>query len=182
MKRRVVSLLSLCIALIMLVAACGSKQGANQTGPADSHAAHGADGGQNTHSADDGHAGHDLQEETASASILPSFLDKQHEEIRLVYQAAGQAVEILQWMPCYCGCGESAGHRSNLNCFIREVKEDGAVVWDDHGTRCGVCLQIAAESIKLTHQGKSLKEVRDLIDAAYAKGYANPTDTPMPEA
>ncbi|WP_307554105.1 PCYCGC motif-containing (lipo)protein [Paenibacillus sp. V4I5] len=23
-----------------------------------------------------------------------------------------------------------------------------SVIWDDHGTRCGVCLQIAVQSIK----------------------------------
>ncbi len=93
-----------------------------------------------------------FKKKTASADILPSFLDNQQEEIRLVYQAAGKATDILQWMPCYCGCGESAGHVSNLNCFIQKENEDGSVVWDDHGTRCGVCLQIAVQSIKMTQE------------------------------
>ncbi|WP_159881209.1 PCYCGC motif-containing (lipo)protein [Paenibacillus puerhi] len=133
------------------------------------------------------HAGHeqhqgsgDIQETTASATVLPKFLDKQSEEIRLVYQAAGQATEILKWMPCYCGCGDSVGHQSNMNCFIQEVKPGGSVVWDDHGTRCGVCLQIAVKSIKLTQDGKSLREIRQTIDQTYKQGYAKPTPTPMP--
>ncbi|MZQ85489.1 hypothetical protein GQF01_25555 [Paenibacillus sp. 5J-6] len=135
---------------------------------------------------DDDHSGHqehasgDVQEKTASAKVLPTFLNGQAEQIRLVYEASGQATEILKWIPCYCGCGESAGHTSNMNCFVKEVNKDGSVVWDDHGTRCGVCLQIAVQSIKMKQDGKSLKEIRETIDLTYKKGYANPTKTPMP--
>jgi hypothetical protein len=97
-----------------------------------------------------------------------------------VYQLAGQSTELLQWIPCYCGCGESVGHKSNMNCFIKEVKSDGSVVWDDHGTRCNVCLQIAVQSVKMKSEGKTDKEIRQFIDNTYKKGYAKPTDTPMP--
>ncbi|AJY75483.1 PCYCGC motif-containing (lipo)protein [Paenibacillus beijingensis] len=146
------------IAAALFLTACGSKKQEGIT-----HAHNG-----------------DLQVITASASILPSFLEGQSEDIRLVYEAAGKAKELLQWIPCYCGCGESAGHKSNLNCFIHKVNEDGSVVWDDHGTRCGVCLQIAAASIKMKAEGKSEKEIRAHIDDAYKEGYAAPTNTPMP--
>ncbi len=122
----------------------------------------------------------DLQEMTASANVLPSFLDDKPEDMRLVYQVAGTATDILDYMPCYCGCGESAGHGSNINCFIDEIREDGSVVWDDHGTRCLVCLEIAVQSVQMTQEGKSLKEIREFIDETYKEGYAEPTDTPMP--
>ncbi len=122
----------------------------------------------------------DLQEVTASTDILPTFLDDKPEEMRLVYQVAGTATDIIEWMPCYCGCGESAGYGSNINCFIDEVRKDGSVVWDDHGTRCRVCLEIAVLSVKMTQDGKSLKEVREFIDKNYKEGYAEPPDTPMP--
>ncbi len=122
----------------------------------------------------------DLQEMTASANVLPSFLDDKPEDMRLVYQVAGTATDILDYMPCYCGCGESAGHGSNTNCFIDEIREDGSVVWDDHGTRCLVCLEIAVQSVQMTQEGKSLKEIREFIDETYNEGYAAPTDTPMP--
>jgi hypothetical protein len=137
--------------------------------------------GSNKEQAHQGHSMNgDLQEKTTSASVLPTFLKSQPEQIRLVYEAAGKATDILKWIPCYCGCGESAGHTSNQNCFVKQVNGDGSVVWDDHGTRCGVCLQIAAESIKMKQEGKSLKEIRAFIDKTYEKGYAKPTDTPMP--
>lgn len=122
----------------------------------------------------------DIQEETASREILPNFLNNQSEDLKLVYQSVGKATEVLKWMPCYCGCAESANHKSNLNCFIKEVKKDGSVVWDDHGTRCIVCVEIAIKSIKQAQEGVSLKEIRKQIDNEYKEGYSEPTETPMP--
>ncbi len=124
----------------------------------------------------------DLREVTSSADRLPSFLDGQPEEVGLAYRIAGTIDDTLQWIPCYCGCGESAGHESNLNCFIHEVREDGTVEWDDHGTRCGVCVQIAIESARLKQQGKPDRDIREYIDSNYQTGYAKPTDTPFPAA
>lgn len=170
--------------ILLILSACGNAAKDEHT--KEEHEAngdHGDDTG--TSKASDSHDSHDhasgdIQEMTASADILPSFLDGQHEDIRLVYQVAGKATDILEWMPCYCGCGDSVGHRSNLNCFIAETREDGSVVWDDHGTRCLVCLEIAVESVQMAQQGKSLKEIRDAIDSKYKEGYAAPTPTDMP--
>ncbi|WP_153733376.1 PCYCGC motif-containing (lipo)protein [Sporosarcina obsidiansis] len=161
-------------ALTLALAACGN--GATEK-PVDSdHQDAEAEAGHVEHLANG-----DLQEVTASANVLPSFLDGKPEDMRLVYQVAGKATDILQYMPCYCGCGESAGHESNMNCFIDEVREDGSIVWDDHGTRCQVCLEIAVKSVQMKQDGKSLKEIRDAIDTEYGNGnYAKPTDTPMP--
>jgi len=133
----------------------------------------------------DGHAhgeleNGDIQEETASVDEMPSFLSDKPKEMQMVYAAAGKAADLLDWIPCYCGCGESAGHLSNKNCFVHDIKEDGTVVWDDHGTRCLVCMEIAIESIKMQQEGKSLKEIRETIDKTYNEGYAAPTNTPMP--
>lgn len=122
----------------------------------------------------------DLQETTASVDILPSFLDGQSNIIRNAYLVAGLSTDILEWIPCYCGCGESAGHESNLNCFVHEVKEDGSIVWDDHGTRCGVCIEIAVESVVMAKESKSMKEIRQAIDEKYKDGYGAPTPTPFP--
>lgn len=111
---------------------------------------------------------------------LPGFLDNQSDTVQLAYRAAAVIRDTLQWIPCYCGCGESAGHKSNLNCFIHEVKPDGSVVWDDHGTRCGVCVQIVLNSAQMKAEGKSDADVREAIDASYHNGYAAPTDTSLP--
>jgi hypothetical protein len=122
----------------------------------------------------------DVQETTNNANTLPSFVKKLDPQIGQIYQVAAQNHQLLQWIPCYCGCGESAGHRSNLDCFVKEVKQNGQITWDSHGTQCGTCLEIAAESVALQKQGKSTKEIRNYIDEKYKEGYAKPTPTPMP--
>ena len=157
---------------LLILSACGSEKNEDEHSeePVKQEASHeGHD-----------HSVGDIQEKTASAEVLPSFLDSQDENIRLIYQIAGQSTEILEWIPCYCGCGESVGHKSNLNCFIQEKREDGTIVWDDHGTRCLACLEIALQSAKMHKDGMSLKEIRNAIDEAYKEGYAEPTPTKMP--
>lgn len=132
------------------------------------------------------HAAHrlpngDVQERTESLQTLPVFLKEQDEPIPQIYALAAEHRELLGQMPCYCGCGESAGHRSSLNCFLKQVDPDGSAVWDDHGTRCGVCLEIAVKSMQYGKQGKTVKEIRALIDEEYKSGYGKPTPTPMPQ-
>jgi hypothetical protein len=53
-------------------------------------------------------------------------------EAQQAYRFAVAHLKVLQYMPCYCGCG-SIGHTSNKDCYIREVRPDGAVVLDPHG-------------------------------------------------
>lgn len=36
------------------------------------------------------------------------------------YQVAQVIPEVLEHLPCYCGCYQSAGHRNNLDCFSDE--------------------------------------------------------------
>lgn len=160
--------------LMLVLAACGQKEGSHKAHEEEAHQEH----------EEHNHVAHlangDLQESTSSVDVLPDFLDKQPENMQLIYQAAAKANDVLQWIPCYCGCGDSAGHRSNLNCFVHEIKENGEVVWDDHGTRCAACLEIAVASINMFQEGKSLTEIRQTIDDAYKEGYSTPTDTPMP--
>lgn len=52
------------------------------------------------------------------------------EDIRAAYAFAARHADVLQFVPCYCGC-EQHGHRSNLDCYIRD-REAGEPVWDDH--------------------------------------------------
>ncbi|WP_028610767.1 PCYCGC motif-containing (lipo)protein [Paenibacillus harenae] len=164
---------TLCAILLtsMLLGACGSG---NQTGAGPEH----TDTDHHQHQTANG----DLQETTASIKVLPSFLKGAAPEVIAGYETAATATDILPYIPCYCGCGESAGHKSNLNCFIAEMREDGSVVWDDHGTRCGVCLEIAVSSAALKASGIEPERIRHIIDETYKEGYAKPTITEMPPA
>ena len=104
------------------------------------------------------HASHtqqaDIQEKTKGIDTLPTFLDKLDPQMKDIYTVAGQNAELLDWIPCYCGCGESVGHKNNKNCFIREIKKNGEVVWDSHATTCVNCLEIAVESASMKQKEK----------------------------
>ena len=67
----------------------------------------------------------------APASQLSPELQKAPPKVREAYQYALANPELLQRIPCYCGCG-SIGHTSNLDCYVKEVKRDGKVVFEDH--------------------------------------------------
>lgn len=170
------SFVILLLSIGVVLGGCSAKSGQEQA--PDGQAAESA----HAHGHQTQLANGDLQEMTASADVLPEFLKGQTSEIQTIYALSAQVSDVLKHIPCYCGCGESAGHQSNLNCFIDEIREDGSVVWDDHGTRCGVCLDIAVESAKMSSEGKSLTHIRQTIDDKYGTGYAKPTPTPMPPA
>ena len=39
-------------------------------------------------------------------------------EVRQAYEVAGNHPELLEQMPCYCGCYGASGHNSNYDCFV----------------------------------------------------------------
>lgn len=98
------------------------------------------------------------------------------------YKTATKNVTLLQNIPCYCGCGQEAGHKSNADCFIQGKTADGKIIWDDHGTRCSTCMDIATTSAQMKQAGKTVLEIRHFIDQKYSQGYAQPTPTPMPQS
>lgn len=168
----------LLLSIILLLGACSSEQG-NQNNHEQHHTKETHHNNEHHHN-NAQHTYGDIQETTANKDILPSFLDGQDEKIVQTYKIVGNYADILEHMPCYCGCGETVGHRSNANCFIKERHTDGSITWDDHGTRCVVCIEIALYTAHLTNEGKTLKEIRETIDNFYKEGYMAPTDTPMP--
>ncbi|UOY93279.1 PCYCGC domain-containing protein [Ectobacillus sp. JY-23] len=120
-------------------------------------------------------------ETTTSLNVLPSFLDAYEPEVKAVYKLASAHTDVLQWIPCYCGCGQRAKHENNKDCFIREIRANGEIVWDTHAAHCINCLEIAREASILAEQGKSTLFIRRHIDGKYTNAYAKPTPTPMPE-
>jgi hypothetical protein len=122
----------------------------------------------------------DLHETTKNTNSLPTFVKNLDSQIGEIYKLAAQNQQLLQSIPCYCGCGESVDHRSSKDCFVKEMKQNGQVTWDSHGTKCGTCLEIAAESVSLQKQGKTVKEIREYIDNKYKDDFAKPTPTPKP--
>jgi hypothetical protein len=66
----------------------------------------------------------------ASTVEWPSFVTKARPEVKRLYAYALEHGDLLRYIPCYCGCGGWAGHRSNRDCYVRRVNADGGVVFD----------------------------------------------------
>jgi hypothetical protein len=59
----------------------------------------------------------------------PAIFYQASPEAQEAHRYAVTHPEILQYFPCYCGCVEW-GHRSVLDCSVREFRADGSVVLD----------------------------------------------------
>jgi hypothetical protein len=76
------------------------------------------------------------QLELAPVSRLPKKVASAPPVVREAYQFALANPDVLKFIPCYCGCRTGHGgdaHKSVKDCFVREVKQDGTVIWDDMG-------------------------------------------------
>ena len=100
--------------------------------------------------------------------------------IRAAYTFAAEHPEVISFVPCFCGC-EAAGHKGNHDCFVRERAANGDVVaWDEHGTECTVCIDVATRARQLHAEGKSVADIRSTIEKDYAGRMTNKTPTPHP--
>jgi hypothetical protein len=52
--------------------------------------------------------------------------------VRAVYEFAARRPDVLQYVPCFCGC-ERSGHQGNDDCFVSGRDADGKPRWDLHG-------------------------------------------------
>lgn len=113
-----------------------------------------------------------------AAAEYPAFVTA---VLRDAYQFALERPDVLRVLPCYCGCGLTSGHTSNLDCFIAGVRQDGSVVFDQHGSYCQTCVDIARDAKRLIADGQSLPSVRTYVDQRH--GNKGPgTDTPRPDS
>ena len=111
----------------------------------------------------------------APVEQLRADIRTQYDDIRESYQLALANPQILSQIPCYCGC--PALHKNVKECFVREVKPDGTVVWDDMGLGCKICRDIVQDTRRLVRQNTPLAEIRAAIDQKYSR-FGPSTDTP----
>jgi hypothetical protein len=102
--------------------------------------------------------------------------------LRQVYEFAARHPEVLQYVPCYCGC-ENVGHKANHDCFVKSRAADGRVTqWDSHGMGCAVCLGVGRKAMAMFNQGMSVPAIRAAIEKEYGSHYPSHTPTPSPTA
>jgi uncharacterized protein with PCYCGC motif len=92
-----------------------------------------------------------------SADVLSPTLFAE-ERTRAAYQVAKDIPEVLEQLPCFCGCMTSFGHKNNLFCFK-----------DQHGSGCSICQDIALDAKKMHDQGMRIAQIQDNIKAKYAR-------------
>jgi hypothetical protein len=92
----------------------------------------------------------------AADVLSPSIFND--EKARAAYQVAKDIPEVLQELPCFCGCMTSFGHKNNLFCFK-----------DQHGAGCEICEDIALDARKMHDQGMSIPQIQENIKAKYAR-------------
>jgi hypothetical protein len=62
---------------------------------------------------------------------LPSDIQQAPLKVKEAYQFALVNPELLQQIPCYCGCG-GVGHTSNFACYVENIEPAGSVKFDYH--------------------------------------------------
>lgn len=65
-----------------------------------------------------------------SKVVWPDYVLDAGAEVKRLYEFQVTHGELMRYMPCFCGCGQNAGHMSNRDCYVREVNPDGSVVFD----------------------------------------------------
>ena len=66
--------------------------------------------------------------QTRRAGALPVFATGR--DTASLYRFARDRGDVLQWMPCTCGCAQ-LGHTSNRSCYIKAESAD-ATTWTSH--------------------------------------------------
>lgn len=67
----------------------------------------------------------------APESALPDFARDAAPQVQEAYRFAIANPEVLSKFPCYCGCG-AMGHQNNLQCYIKEIRADGSIEFENH--------------------------------------------------
>ena len=100
--------------------------------------------------------------------------------VQQVYEFAARHPEVLQHVPCYCGC-ERIGHNGNHDCFVKSRAANGRVSeWDSHGIGCTICIDVARDAMTLFNTGAKPPAIRAAIDAKYGSRFPSSTPTPRP--
>jgi hypothetical protein len=120
------------------------------------------------------------EEVTATWQARPDYVKALPPDWQGAYAFALARPDVLQWLPCYCGC-EGMGHRSNLDCFFQRREVKGTYQYEEHGSFCDICVETANMAAEMLRDGKTMIQVRAAVDATFG-GTAPGTDTALPPA
>lgn len=88
--------------------------------------------------------------------------------VQEAYQFNTANPDIMQDIPCYCGCGD-IGHTSNYDCYVSNIDDKNNITFDNHALGCSICVDITQDVMRMLRDGKSPQDARVYIDATYSK-------------
>jgi hypothetical protein len=104
----------------------------------------------------------------ASMEGMPAEVKSAPTTVQQAYQFNVANPDVMKKIPCYCGCG-GMGHTSNYSCYVKGVDEQGAIRYDTHALGCSICVDITQDSMRYLKQGKTVPEIKTLIDQTYSQ-------------
>lgn len=104
----------------------------------------------------------------ADLHSMPHDVQAAPAAVQDAYRFAAANPEVLQQLPCYCGCG-SMGHASNYACYIAGQDAGGALEFDSHALGCSICVDITLDAMRLLRDGRTVPEIKAYVDATYAR-------------
>jgi hypothetical protein len=106
---------------------------------------------------------------------MPAEVQNAPMSVQQAYQFAAANPEVLQQLPCYCGCG-AMGHTSNYACYVSSVDAAGKLKFDSHALGCSICVDITQDAMRMLKEGKGVTEIRSYVDETY--GQYGPSNMP----
>ena len=103
----------------------------------------------------------------APMSDMPAEVKNASVSVQEAYRFAVANPEVLDQIPCYCGCG-AMGHKSNRACYVKS-DEGGKITFDQHALGCSICVDITRDTMRMLAQGKTVKEIKASIDKTYSQ-------------
>ena len=94
---------------------------------------------------------------TAAKVLTRDQLGSEHKDAAPVFDMVREIPQVVDGIRCQCGCAELETKYSLLSCFEAEGMAG----------HCQVCQNEGRLAYRLHKQGKTLKEIRDAIDAKF---------------
>ena len=99
---------------------------------------------------------------------MPAEVHAAPKVVQEAYQFAAANQDVLEKLPCYCGCG-GMGHTSNYACYVAEENADGSLNYDGHALGCSICVDITRDAMRMLDDGKTIDEIYTYVDFTYSQ-------------
>ncbi len=114
----------------------------------------------------------EIELKMASLAEMPKEVRQSPVSVQQAYQFNIANPDIMQEIPCYCGCG-AVGHHSNFNCYAK-IDANEKLTFDGHALGCSICVDITLDTMRLLKQGQDIPAIQAYVDQKYSR-YGPPT-------